>query len=456
MSIHTSSKPLTDSNQPLITLVDCNSFYASCERIFFPKLENVPVVVLSNNDGCVIAMSNEAKALKIPMGKPWFQLRQEMQTSNNPQMRNIVARSSNYELYGDISARIMLLLSRFSAWQEVYSIDECFLGLDNQLSQKDPKQLGLDMRETILKYVEMPVSVGIAPTKTLCKIVNHWAKKCSRKLPNTDPRACGVLSTTELTDKQLNNILKSTPIDDVWGVGRAWNKKLLALGIATAYELKQQNPATIKKRFNINLYRTVQELNGIRCIELEEERKVKDQLIFSRSFSQPVKTRKEMQQVMNIYSQKVTARLRKQHSMTNQVTFFASTSMFAAEQFHRSFYIPIHLPTPTNSPTTIIKASKLALDCAFEENSWYNRAGIIVSDFTSESEALSVFDMFKPDYDDSNMAGLLDEITHKFGENSIGIGVGGMKARPSWNMRRNYLSPRATTHWNELRTVYAN
>jgi DNA polymerase V len=197
------------------------------------------------------------------------------------------------------------------------------------------------------------------------------------------------------------------------------------------------------------------ELNGIRCIELEEERQVKDQLIFSRSFSQPVKTIKAMQQVMNIYAQKVTVRLRKQHSMANQITVFASTSMFAAEHFHRSFFIPVHLDTPTNSPTTIIKATHTALARGFEQGAWYNRAGIIVSDLVDETEATSVFDMFQPDYDDSNLAGLLDSITQKFGEHSIGFGDGGLKSAPSWNMRREHLSPRATTHWDELKTVYA-
>jgi len=474
----------------LIGLIDANSFYASCERVFDPKLEGKPVVVLSNNDGCVVARSKEAKHLGIKMGHPWFQLK------NEAKRLGVIARSSNYELYGDLSNRMMERLSRFSAWQEVYSIDECFIGIPDLTQNKyrnhkyqNPTEFGRAIRKDIWDNVGLPVSVGIAPTKTLCKVLNHHAKDY--------PKFNGVCTLFDLTEESdpnqalnspnFGNLLQKLPVIEIWGVGRSLGETLPKFGIETAYDLKNYDLSKARKLWNnVMIERTIQELNGIKCINLELDHKDKESMIYSRMFSKPVKTLNEMKQVFSIYSQKVASRLRDQNSICKQISFFASTSHFAPQQFHESFHRTVRIPNGTASPMTISNIANQLLEEIYKkyqneesdqysenvnQNStqnltgnlpqnlsqnlpWFNRAGIILTNLSPIDQAINILDPFLPELDSEHLSQTLDSITDKFGQSSIGIGYGGLKKRPAWNMRRDLLSRRATTHWEELKVCH--
>ncbi|MCY1158408.1 MAG: polymerase subunit UmuC, partial [Citricoccus sp.] len=278
-----------------MALVDVNNFYVSCERAFDPRLEGRPVVVLSNNDGCVVARSPEAKALGLKTGTPWFQLAPQASAWG------LVARSSNYELYGDMSARVMELLGRWGTWQQVYSIDECFLGLTGTPEQV--ADTGRHVRAAVQRNLGLPVCVGIAPTKTLAKFANHVAKNNP-----DDDRIGGVFSVSE-RPRAVEALMSRLPATEVWGVGRKTGERLDRLGIRTIAELRASDPAWIRSRFSVVLERTVLELNGTPSVPDVDEHAGPAQVIFSRSFSRPVTTGAEMDDVMNVYAQRAAARL---------------------------------------------------------------------------------------------------------------------------------------------------
>lgn len=278
-----------------IAHVDVNSFYVSCERVFDPKLEARPVIVLSNNDGCAVARSSEAKTLGNEMGAPWFKL------AADADRLGLVAKSSNYELYGEMSARVMKLLGRFSAWVEVYSIDEAFLGVSGTLDEL--QTLGERIKAEVFRLTGLPVCVGIAKSKTLAKMANKTAKHLKE--------LGGVCVWDRAPAQTTENLLARLPVVEVWGVGPRLTKRLRGLGIWTAKDLRDANEVRIRDKFSIVQMRTVLELRGIPCIPMEEERVIKDQLIFSRSFSDPITDRMGMEQVMEIYAQQASARLHK-------------------------------------------------------------------------------------------------------------------------------------------------
>ena len=299
----------------VFALVDANNFYASCEKLFDPKLAGVPVVVLSNNDGCVVARSAESKALGVKMGVPWFKIKMEAERAG------IVALSSNYTLYADISDRITEVLRGFSPDVEVYSIDESFLDVTGF------RHLGLEaygqaIRGRVAEWVGMAVCVGFGPSKTLAKLANHCAKK---GLAGRD----GVCDLTALEGPAMDTLLGGIPVGEVWGVGRKTGEKLDRLGIRTIAELKAADPAWIRSRFSVVLERTVLELGGTACVPDVDERAGPAQVIFSRSFSRPVSTAAEMDDVMNVYAQRAAARLAVQGQQARMVTVTAGTSRFS-------------------------------------------------------------------------------------------------------------------------------
>jgi DNA polymerase V len=424
----------------LVALIDANNFYCSCERLFNPSLEGRPVVVLSNNDGCVIARSQEAKRLGITMGTPWFQLRAKAEETG------LVARSSNYELYGDMSNRMMLRLAKISPWQEIYSIDECFLGLpDLRLHPNFPsaEAFGHHIRRDIRQTIGLPISIGIAPTKTLAKALNHWAKE--------EARFNAVVAID--SDIDLESFLDNLAVAEIWGIGRALGASLPTHGIESAGDLKRLPLDQGRKLFNVNLVRTIKELNAQPCLGLEIEPQDRQSMIYSRMFSKPITELAQMKQVISIYAQKICSRLRNQKSITRQIGIFGSTSQFANAKFHKSFAQSIRIPNGTASPITIARIANRVLEDVFEPGAWYNRAGLLLTDLAPIEQALNVLEPFQPDLDSEYISQTLDRITDRFGESAIGIGLGGLKKRPSWNMRREKLSLRATTHWDELLTV---
>ncbi|MFV0433051.1 MAG: Y-family DNA polymerase [Leucobacter sp.] len=426
------------SSEPerMIALVDCESFYASCERVFHPSLDEKPVVVLSNNDGCVVAMSREAKHLEIPMGTPWFKL------EGYARAAGVVARSSNYELYGSLSTRVMEIIGRFSAWQEVYSIDESFIGLTGTVDELT--QIGHEIRAEVLRCVGIPVRVGIGRSKTLAKLASRGAK--------ADLTLGGVCHIGRYSPAHLDRIMAATAVDDLWGVASRTRKKLAGLGIFTAADLRDATPKWIRKRFSVVLERTVLELNGIPCIPLDVPREFKDQLIFSRSFSTPVTTAAEMHQVLSIYSQKVSSRLRRHDQVAGVVTAWAMTSWYATGETHTAS-ISMGLPTETDDPIAITKAAG-QLAPRIRHGAKYVRAGVVLTALRPRG-AQTPLEIFQPQFEGRRVGDTLDAIERHLGPGVIGVGRSGLKTPPAWNMRRDMLSRRATTHWDELCVVYA-
>lgn len=415
-----------------IALVDCNSFYASCERIFDPTLLGRPVVVLSNNDGCVVAMSREAKRMGIEMGTPWFKFEAEAR------MRGVIARSSNYELYGDVSSRVQEVLSRFCAWQEVYSIDESFLGLKNP----DPG-LGADICAMVERNVGVPVTVGIATSKTLAKLASRIGKD----------NGTGYATLDDYSLDELDALLASRPVDATWGVAGRTMRKLAGLGIHTMLDLKRADPREIRKRFSVVLQRTVYELNGIPCIPLEQERTTRDQIMFSRSFSTPVVGEAALRQVLSIYGANASRRLRKQGSVVQNLSVFASTPPHR-DVLQHSAYTSVSLGTPTDDPMEIGKAAIEALLPRIHPSAGYARAGVMLSGLTPK-ESHGWLPGFAPTFEDRGLGELIDAVAARHGRTAIGFGLGGLREQPAWSMKRGMLSKRATTHWDELATVAA-
>jgi DNA polymerase V len=415
-----------------IALVDVNNFYVSCERVFDPRLEGRPVVVLSNNDGCVVARSEEAKALGIATGTPWFQVA--------PLARRwgLVARSSNYELYGDLSSRVMEVLGRFGVWQEVYSIDECFLGLPGTEAQL--LQTAEQVRAAVGRHVGVPVCVGVAPTKTLAKFANHIAKR--------NPGMGGVCSLDAMPAGEIRRIQSRVPATGLWGVGRKTGQRLAALGIDSIADLKAADPLMIRKRFSVVLQRTVLELNGTPCIPPIDERADKQQIMFSRSFSTPVTSSEEMDQVMAVYAQRAAARMAEDGLRASVLTVTAGTSRFAggASSFPSA---SVQLPSPTQDPIQLTRAAVAAMRGCFEPGQKYVRAGVLFSGL-EPADAQEAFDPFVSELDQRHIGDLLGSVRAKFGETAIGLGQGGMAEPAAWSMKREFSSPKYTTAWSDL------
>lgn len=420
-----------------IALVDCNSFYASAERVFDPTLEGRPVVVLSNNDGCAVALSSEAKALGIPMGEPWFKIEPEAARLG------IVAKSSNYELYGNLSSRVNSLLGRYSAWQEIYSIDESFLGLTGSLDEM--AQTGRDMKAAVAKNVGLPVCVGIAPTKTLAKIACRWAKKA--------PEFDGVCAWEQVPADRRQVLMRRLPATEVWGVAGRLGARLAGLGIYTVADLADADPGTMRRRFSVVLERTIRELNGTPCIPFEAPKEGKDQLIFSRSFSKKITEVAEIRQVLSIYAQQAAARLARHRQQAKHLLAFAGTAHFApaADRHHPSVSVP--LPVPTSDPVELTRAA-LRIIPEIRPGARYARAGVIVTDL-SPAGLQPTLPGFTSEMEDKHIATIIDDVTTKLGRDNLGLGYGGLKSGVDWQMSRRMLSPRCTTHWDELAIVKA-
>lgn len=418
-------------------LIDVNSFYVSCERLFDPSLEGKPVVVLSNNDGCVVARSNEAKALGIENGDPWFKL------AADAKRLQLEHRSSNYELYGDLSSRVMSLIGRYAAVTEIYSIDEAFGVLRG--TPDELMKVGREIKAAVARNVGLPVCVGIAPTKTLAKFVNRVAKQ--------NPALQGVCSWDTLPPAHAEAIMAKVPVTGIWGIAGRLGKKLNAMGIFTIADLKAADPVAMRKRFSVLMQRTVMELNGIPCIPMETEIATKKQLIFSRSFSKPVTTAARMHEVMAIYAQQAAIRLAKDQQQAKLISCFAGTSHFndRAASFPS---VTVKLPAPTADPVLLSKAATGALEGLIVDGIPYARAGVMLTDL-SPAGAAPQLPMFATAHEEKHIGALLGDIMDRFGTGAIGLGAAGLAEQPDWGMKRLALSPRYTTEWDELPVVKA-
>src|SRR5665647_2091236 len=353
-----------------LALVDCNNFYVSCERMFNPRLEGKPVVVLSNNDGVAVAHSNEVKALGIKMGEPWFKM------EKIARQHGIIAYSSNYTMYGDLSARVMSILSDFSPKQEIYSIDECFLDLDGF----DPQSLmayGQRIRQTVKQNVGIPVCVGIADTKTLAKLANHCAKK---GLAGEN----GVCDFGRLEEQERNALFASIPVGEVWGVGRRITEKLLTMNIETVEDLRTASQKAIREQFSVVLERTLQELNGIPCIELEEAGTPRQQIMVSRSFGSEVTALDDLAESVSYFATKAAEKLRDDGSVAASVCVYVRTNPFKEDepQYQRSMIVP--LCQPSDDTMALINAAIKGLKKIYRSGYRYKKTGVLLMGLQSK------------------------------------------------------------------------
>ncbi len=424
-----------DDPMPVFALVDCNNFYASCEKLFRPDLKDTPVVVLSNNDGCVVARSREAKSLGIKMGVPVFQIKAEMQR------HGILAFSSNYALYADLSSRVMRTLEEMAPRVEVYSIDEAFLDLTGIESAISLVEFGQQVRERIGHWIGITVCVGIAPTKTLAKLANHAAKKY--------PATQGVVDLTN-PDRQ-RRLLALVPVDDVWGVGRRLSKRLNALGITTALDLANASPRAIRDQFSVVLERTVRELNGESCIELEEIPPTKKQIVCSRSFGAKVTQFELLREAVCEYATRATEKLRKEQQQAKVMTVFIRTSPFKDNEPQYSNSASGELLTPSCDTRDFIELANHLLKRIWKDGFRYAKAGVMLSDFYDPGMFQpGLFDDVSTRSNSQQLMSVLDTI------NQSGAGkvfFAGQGTKKDWSMKREHLSPAYTTRWDQLPRV---
>ena len=421
-----------------IALVDCNNFYVSCERVFNPKLEGKPVVVLSNNDGCAVARSNEVKALGVKMGEPWFKMEQMAK------QHGIIALSSNYTLYGDMSARVMSILSEFSDQQEVYSIDECFLTLEG-FAPEYLVEHGQKIRRAVRKQTGIPVCVGIAETKTLSKLANHCAKK---GFAGND----GVCDFGLMSGRQLAKLFDSIAVGEIWGVGRQIGSKLAVMGIETVEALRSADPEYIRQQFSVVVERTVKELNGIPCIELEEVGAPRQQIMVSRSFGQPVTALEDLFESVAYFATMAAMKLRKDGSVASSLCVFVQTNPFKENeaQYKRSVVVP--LSRPSADTAKIVSAAMAGLKQVFTAGFRYKKSGVLLMGLQDKDTVQA--DLFDQPMDQAKSEArmkIMDQINQKMGKGAITIAATGVKQR--WAMRRERKSPNYTGDWQDLLEV---
>lgn len=429
---------------PLFALVDCNNFYASCEKLFDPSLKNRPVVVLSNNDGCVVARSAEVKAMGIPMGVPWFQIQAEARKLG------IVAFSSNYALYADMSNRVVEVLASFAPSLEVYSIDESFLELSG--IEKRPGGLaayGAAIRQRIADWLGLAVCVGIAPTKTLAKLANHCAKK---GLAGSQ----GVCDFTTLEAAALSGLFDRIAVGEVWGVGRKITARLEAMDIRTVRQLRDADAETIRARFSVVLERTLRELRGESCLDLQEVVPDKQQIMSSRSFGTLVYDLADLEEAVASYIAKAAEKLRAQDSLAGALQVYIRTNVFKPEvpQYQRGVTLP--LPEATADTRVLTQWALVALRRIYRSGFGYHKAGVMLLDLLPRANRqFSLFDTEggARDARSEKLMGVLDGINQRYGRGALRLAAEGVE-RP-WQMRRGNLSPSYTTSWEGLPVVSA-
>lgn len=423
-----------DNASRVFALVDCNNFYVSCERVFDPRLADKPVVVLSNNDGCAVARSNEVKALGVKMGTPWFQMQ------DLARRHGIIALSSNYPLYGDMSQRVMTILRDFSPEVEVYSVDESFLALEGLASLwPSYTDLGQAIRQRVGQWTGLPVCVGIASTKTLAKLANHLAK--------TRPEFVGVCDLTAMAELQLAGYLENLDVGEVWGVGRHIAARLQALGIRSALALRQTPPPLIRRHFGVVMERTVSELRGISCLDLEEVVPPRQQIIASRSFGVPVLSHEELREAVSRYMQTAAEKLRQQDSVCSVVHVFIQTNPFRTQEQQYSNGVAVPLTQATDDSRRLVAAALWGLARIYRPGYCYKKAGVMLLDLAPASvRQASLFSQDNPRA--VHLMRVLDGLNAAHGCNTIQLASSGLQ--PRWAARFDHRTPRYTTRWDEL------
>ena len=387
----------------MFALVDVNSFYASCETVFRPDLRGKPVVVLSSNDGCIIARSSAAKSLGLKMGDPWFKVGREAER------KGVVAFSSNYSLYADMSDRVMTILQLLTPRVEIYSIDEAFCDLTGMRNLLSLEVFGHQIRDQIKRRTHLTVGVGIGPTKTLAKLAQYASKRW--------PATRGVV---DLSDRQRQRKLMAlVPVEEVWGIGRRLGKKLQFMGINNALQLAELSPSFIRKQFSVVVERTVRELNGTPCLGLEEFTAPKEQIICSRSFGEKPSDEVSLHQAICAHAERAAEKLRAEHQFCKRVAVFISTSPFSENEVFYKNQAVTELAVPAQDSRDIINAAIKAFDTIFVPGHRYHRAGVMLTDFRSAAVSqLTLFDDFQPHRNSEELMTLIDSINHS-GKGSV-------------------------------------
>lgn len=417
-----------------IALIDVNNFYVSCERVFNPKLEGKPVVVLSNNDGCAVARSNEVKALGVKMGQPWFQLK------DLAKKHRIVAYSSNYALYADMSNRVMSILATFSPNQEVYSIDECFLDLTGFKAQ-NLIYYGQRIRQRIKQCTGLPVCVGVGSTKTLAKLANHMAKK--------NPEFNGVCDLTVMSPQKQDEWFRKVEVSEVWGIGRRLAPRLHEMSIKTVLDLKQASPSRMRSCFSVVMEKIIHEINGTSCIELEEINLPKKQIVCSRSFGIPVSDLASLEESVSLYISRAAEKLRRQQSYAGAVSVTIRTSPFNVKEFYYENSLTIPLLTQTNDTVLLTNFALWGLRRIYRPGYQYQKAGVMLSNLVStHNRQPDLFSLELVDTKSDNLMQVIDQINARMGRNTLKLASQGF--RQPWKMKQGNKSPSYTTSWDEL------
>jgi DNA polymerase V len=415
----------------MYALADCNNFYASCERVFEPLLEGKPLVVLSNNDGCVIARSQEAKDLGFKVGDPIFKFKDTVR------QHNVIVRSSNFALYGDMSRRVMQTIRLFSPDVEVYSIDEAFIQLDGLRGRNYEEEMR-QMRATILQWTGIPVSIGIGKTKTLAKLANHYAKQ--------NAETSGVAKIPENPDEML----KTVDVGDIWGIGRQWSKKLRNMGVHTAFDLVKMDETRIRDSFNIIAMKTAMELRGCTYFKFEQSPEQRKTLLRSRSFAKPVTSWQELSEAIASHATRAAEKLRNEELVAKVLRVFFHTSLFNVADPRHSAHATVDFMSSTNITHTIIKEALRLAEPMYKKGFKYKRAGVYLLDLSSGSVQQSLFETQEEQVRDKQMMKVLDAVNTSMGKGTMHFASTGFTKVMS--MRQMHKSPRYTTHWDELPT----
>ncbi|WP_447894250.1 Y-family DNA polymerase [Vreelandella sp. GE22] len=426
----------------MIGLVDCNNFYVSCERVFNPKLKRKPVGIMSNNDGCIIARSNELKALGIEMGTPAHQVRHLVERGE------IILHSSNYELYGDMSHRVQSILEQETAGVEPYSIDEMFVRMDGF----EPDALlehARSVRWKVGRYTGIPVCVGVAATHTLAKLANRIAKK--------HPGYPGVCIMHADTD-EARHLLEQIDVGDVWGVGRRLTERLQVMGIKTAWDLREADAKHLRRKFSVNMERTVLELRGVSCLEMNDLAEPKQRIMTSRSFGRSTGNLGDLSGAIRHHAQRGAEKLRSQKSLARAVLVFLKTDRFRQDQPQYSPSVVVELERPTQDTREILAAASAGLSRIYRPKYGYKKAGVMMLDLTDQHrQQLSLMDTPQTEEDrqrSQKLMATMDELNEKMGKGTVRMGL--PEKNTPWHLRCAHRSPRYTTNWDELMRAYTD
>ena len=440
----------------MFALVDVNNMYVSCERVFRPSLIGRPVVVLSNNDGACIARSNEAKDLGVKMAQPWFQVR------HLERQAGLKALSANFELYGDMSSRMMALVAQYAPRQEVYSIDECFLDFEGVPG--DLMAIGRELRACVLQSTGLPTSVGFGPTKTLAKLANHVAKMADRKPGSYEPRHAQVCHLGQVEQDELQRVFAATSVGDAWGVGRRITARLNESGIHTVDDLVNADTSTLRKQFSVMLEKTVLELRGTPCMEIDHEPAPQQQMMCSRSFGSPVTELSALVEVVSQFASRVAEKARRQEAVAGAVHVFIATSAFRKNDSQHSPGVTLPLVRPSADTRVIIGAALQALQGMYRPGFNYAKAGVMLADLRPQAQTQGELDLFSSDREaqpacgesSSRLMGTLDSLNRRFGRGSIEVASARRQVHNGEHVgRQERRSPRYTTRLEEIVTARA-